>query len=68
MKKRDFSLRRPTASQERGGRKRSRPAPFEMTRVRREIEWGALKGAPTKTARARELRGRFVYGMGKGGI
>src|SRR5271154_1552459 len=29
--KRDFSLRRPTASQERGGKKERRPAPFEMT-------------------------------------
>jgi hypothetical protein len=29
--KRDFSLRRPTLSQERKGKKRRRPAPFEMT-------------------------------------
>ncbi|SRR5260370_6423786 len=29
--KRDFSLRRPTASQERSGKKKRRPAPFEMT-------------------------------------
>src|SRR5260370_4020275 len=28
---RDFSLRRPTLSQERKGKKRWRPAPFEMT-------------------------------------
>src|SRR5712692_8765348 len=29
--KRDFSLRKPTAPQERGGKKKRRPAPFEMT-------------------------------------
>ncbi len=29
--KRDSSLRRPTASQERGGKKKPRLAPFEMT-------------------------------------
>jgi len=29
--KRDFSLRRPTVSQERSGKKKRRPAPFEMT-------------------------------------
>ncbi|MGC1482717.1 MAG: hypothetical protein WA789_02890 [Candidatus Acidiferrum sp.] len=31
--KRDFSLRRPTASQERSGKKKLRPASFEMTGV-----------------------------------
>jgi len=35
--KRDFSLRKPTNSQERVGKKKSRPAPFEMT-----AWWGKL--------------------------
>jgi len=40
--KRDFSLRKPTASQERGGRKKRRLAAFEMTVMGGETE---LEGA-----------------------
>jgi hypothetical protein len=41
-KKRDFSLREPTLSQERKGRKKRRLAPFEMTGKRRfEMTCGA---------------------------
>jgi hypothetical protein len=36
--KRDSSLRRPTASRERSGKKKRRPAPFGMT-VGRQVGW-----------------------------
>jgi hypothetical protein len=42
---RDFSLRKPTNSQERVGKKKRRLAPFEMTVVARgKSEDAALKG------------------------
>jgi len=42
--KRDFSLRKPTTSQERGGKKRRRLAPFEMTVAVLRLEFEAEVG------------------------
>ncbi|PYU48256.1 MAG: hypothetical protein DMG48_20990 [Acidobacteria bacterium] len=44
--KRDFSLRRPTASQERSGKKKHRLAPFEM-KGRDAALAGQTSAAPT---------------------
>jgi hypothetical protein len=52
--KRDFSLRRSTASQERSGKRKRRPAPFGMT-VTAEVV--------TDTTRVRRLCGRIFLGV-----
>jgi hypothetical protein len=50
--KRDFSLRKPTTSQERSGKKKRRLAPFEMT-----VWWG-LAGSEAAVCRARVSEAR----------
>jgi hypothetical protein len=59
--KRDFSLRRPTTLQEQSGRKKRRPAPFEMTVDRHDVSCpyrASSKKQIPRFARNDNLRGR----------